>query len=82
MMLVGTMPITAAQVRAARGLIAWSQRELADAASVGLSTIADFERGKRTPIDNNLSAIERALEEAGVTFTNGDEPGVKLRKRS
>lgn len=27
-----------------------------------------------------LAAIRAALEAAGVTFTNGDHPGVKLRK--
>jgi hypothetical protein len=26
------------------------------------------------------AAIQRVLEDAGVEFTNGDEPGVKLRK--
>lgn len=76
------MPVSAAQIRAARGLIGWSQVKLAKAANVGLSTVADFERGARAPIANNLSAMERALEEAGVSFTNGDEPGVKLRKAS
>lgn len=73
--------ITTAQVRAARGLIDWSQKQLAEAAGVGLSTIADFERGRRTPIGNNLAAIQRALEAAGVEFTNGGEPGVKLRRK-
>ncbi|MCF4130268.1 helix-turn-helix domain-containing protein [Methylobacterium sp. SyP6R] len=77
----GSMAVTAAQVRAARGLIAWSQTKLALAAGVGKSTVADFERGVREPIKNNLLAMERALEEAGVSFTNGDEPGVKLRKQ-
>ena len=76
------MEISAAQVRAARGLINWSQRQLAEAAAVGLSTIADFERGKRSPIGNNLSAIQRALETAGVEFTNGGAPGVKLKAGS
>jgi len=28
----------------------------------------------------NNAAIQRALEEAGVIFINGGEPGVKLRK--
>jgi hypothetical protein len=27
-----------------------------------------------------VQAIQRALEAAGIEFTNGDEPGVKLRK--
>ncbi len=75
------MIIKAAQVRAACGLIGWSQRELGKAAKVGLSTVADFERGLRTPMVNNLAAIQRALEAAGVAFITGDEPGVKLKKR-
>lgn len=76
------MEINAAQVRAARGLIGWSQGKLAAAASVGLSTIADFERGARVPIGNNLAAIQRALEAAGVEFIaeNGGGAGVRLRK--
>lgn len=76
------MIINAAQVRAARGLIAWSQRDLASAANVGVSTVADFERGARAPIANNLAAIQRALEAAGIAFINGDEPGVKLKRQS
>ncbi len=82
MMMVEAMAVTAGQVRAARGFLAWSQRDLAKTARVGLSTVADFERGLRTPIENNLAAIERALEEAGIEFTNGDTPGVRLRPRS
>ena len=29
-----------------------------------------------------VAALERALETAGVEFTNGDQPGVRLRKIS
>jgi hypothetical protein len=32
------------------------------------------------PTVNNLTAIRAALEAAGVEFTNGDQPGVRLRK--
>ncbi|KAB2763054.1 helix-turn-helix domain-containing protein [Brucella anthropi] len=60
--------ITPAQSRAARGLIEWSQEQLAQASHLGLSTIRDFEKGRRVPTHNNLAAIRRALEEAGVTF--------------
>ena len=56
------------QVRAARNWLAWTQAELADRASVGLSTVKDYEGGKRTPIQNNLVAIQRALEAGGIQF--------------
>lgn len=56
------------QVRAARGWLAWTQAELAEKARVGLSTIKDYESGKRVPIANNLEAIQRALEDAGIKF--------------
>jgi len=75
-----TAPISAAQCRAARALLDWSQEQLEAAAKVARKTIADFEREVRQPYDRTLAAIRSALEAAGVTFTNGDEPGVKLRK--
>jgi transcriptional regulator with XRE-family HTH domain len=54
------------QSRAARGWLGWSQTELAEHASVSLSTVRDFENGHRMPITNNLDALRRAIEEAGV----------------
>ena len=57
------------QVRAARNWLAWTQAELAAKASVGLSTVKDYEGGKRTPIANNLEAIKKALESGGIKFT-------------
>ena len=61
--------VTPAQCRAARALLAWSQRELAEKAGVATSTVADFERGYRTPADASASAIVKALMEAGITLT-------------
>ncbi|MCO5139275.1 MULTISPECIES: helix-turn-helix domain-containing protein [unclassified Shinella] len=74
--------ITPAQSRAGRGLIEWSQDQLAQAAHLGLSTIRDFEKGRRVPTHNNLAAIKAALETAGVIFVdeNGEGPGVRLKK--
>jgi transcriptional regulator with XRE-family HTH domain len=59
-----------------------SQADLAAAAVVTRGVVIDFENGSRNPQKANLDAIERVLVAAGVVFTNGDEPGVKLRKRT
>jgi DNA-binding transcriptional regulator YiaG len=67
--------MTPAQCRAARAFLDISQPELAKAASVGVSTLRDFEAGRRTPIANNLEAIRVALEAQGVRFVNRDESG-------
>ena len=69
------------QSRAARALLKWSQRELAHASGVALSTVADFENDKREPWSDNLIAIRRALENAGVEFIpakSGKGVGVRL----
>ena len=60
------------------------QATLAEAASVSRSVIVDFENGKRTPNRNNLAAIIRALEDAGVEFipANGGGAGVRMREQS
>ena len=63
------------QVRAARNWLAWTQAELATRAKVGLSTVKDYEGGKRTPIANNLEAMQRALEKVGMKFTNNSISG-------
>jgi len=73
--------ITPALCRAARGLLDMTQIELAAGASVSKNTIVDFEKGRSNPVKNNLAAIQRVLEEAGVEFTNGDAPGLRLRKK-
>lgn len=58
-----------------------NQSDLAAAASISRNVIVDFEKGRRVPTRNNLAAIQHALEAAGVTFTNGDAPGVRLKKK-
>ncbi|MGA7808668.1 helix-turn-helix domain-containing protein [Bradyrhizobium sp.] len=69
--------MTPDQSRAARGLLDWSQAELAARSNLSESTIRDFEKGRRIPSINNLAAIRRALEAAGVEFIDGDQPGVR-----
>ncbi len=76
------MSLTPEQSRAARGLLDWSQTELAARSNLSESTIRDFEKGRRVPSINNLAAMQRALEGAGVEFIaeNGGGPGVRLKK--
>lgn len=66
------MAMSPEQCRAARAWLNWSQQDLSARANIGLSTIRQFENGLRKPIANNLLAMRRAFEEAGVTFS--DEP--------
>lgn len=63
--------LTPAQVRAARALLGWSQRDLASRSRIALSTVADFERGQRIPVPNNLDAMRSSLEASGVAFLVG-----------
>jgi transcriptional regulator with XRE-family HTH domain len=76
------MEFTPGQCRAARALIGWSQDQLASASNVAKATIANFELGKRTPYDRTLDDLVGALEAAGVEFTNGEQPGVRMSKKS
>jgi transcriptional regulator with XRE-family HTH domain len=76
------MSITVGQLRAARGLIGWSQTDLAEKSGVSRPTIADFEAGKREPYPRTIETLRAALEAAGVVFVdeNGHGPGVRLKK--
>lgn len=64
--------MTPEHCRAARGWLDWSQTDLSKRANIGVSTIRQFENGIRTPIPNNMLAMRRAFEEAGIVLT--DEP--------
>ena len=64
--------MTPEQSRAARGWLGWSQTQLAEAASTGVSTVKDFEGGRRKPIASTLGAMRAALERAGISFVGDD----------
>jgi DNA-binding transcriptional regulator YiaG len=70
------------QSRAARAWLDWSQDELAAKAHVSLSTVRDFEKGRRVPIANNLGAMRAVLETAGISFVDSDgASGISIAKR-
>ena len=70
------LPVQCRMARAALGL---GVRELAGVAKVSIDTVARFERGDELK-ERTIDALQRALEAAGVEFTNGDQPGVRLTK--
>lgn len=74
--------ITSAQIRAARGLLDWSRRELAEKSGVGFSSLLRLESFDGIPSSNvkTLEALKKAFEEAGVEFIGSpdDRPGVRL----
>ena len=74
--------ITSCQIRAARALINWSARELADKSGVGVATIRRMELADGVPSSNaqNLELIQKTLEGLGVEFVGSpeDRPGVRL----
>ena len=69
-----------AQIRGARGLLGWSQTELAKAAGLSEPTIKRFETGLANVSDAAVAKMVSALDAAGVEFTNGDQPGVRLKR--
>ena len=68
------------QLRAARAWLGWSQEQAALNAGVSVSTIRDFEAGRRTPVKNNLAAIRRAVADAGVIpmFSTGGDVAIGI----
>jgi transcriptional regulator with XRE-family HTH domain len=75
--------VTSAQCRAARGLLDWSQQDLASQAGVGIVTVRQIEAGVTEPRHSTLVVVRQAFERSGIEFIdeNGGGPGVRLRNR-
>lgn len=77
--------IEAEQIRAARALLGWSQGDLVDRTGLSLTTIRRMEDagvGPGRSSAENVAAVQRVLEAAGVQFIpeNGGGAGVRLSK--
>jgi len=68
------------QCKMARVALDLGVRDLAKLAKVAPATVSRFEAGEELK-PRTIEAIQRALESAGVEFTNGDQPGVRTKKR-
>ena len=73
--------ITSGQIRAARALLKWTGKKLADASGVAFSTLMRLEMGEGVPgaQAKTLDSIQKAFEEAGVEFIGNPEEGAGVR---
>ena len=69
--------ITINQIRAARALLNWTQKTLAQKCGLSLRALNSIERGLVVPRLDNLLAIQGTLEKAGIEFQEAD--GVRRR---
>ena len=74
------MHIVGEQIAAARKLLKMSQTDLIEASGVSERTIIRFEKGGQVRPET-MEAVREVLEARGIVFTNGGEPGVKLRRK-
>jgi hypothetical protein len=78
--------LSSEQIRAARALLRWEQRDLAKASGVSLPSVKRLETqpGPLAAQERTISQLRRALEKAGIEFIleNGGGAGVRLKKRS
>ena len=68
--------ITVEQIRAARGLLGWSQDDLSARTGISKATLTNIERRLNKPRQDTIHAIQTSLEESGIEFIEG--PGVRL----
>lgn len=72
------MPMSPAQSRAARGLLGWSEADLAGKVGLDEGFVRDFEAGHGNPAAGQVEALRSALMTAGAMFTQTPAPGVSL----
>ena len=74
------MSITTAQIRGARGILNWSQADLADRTGISATSIGSIENGLSTPRTSTLAQIRKAFETSGIEFLPAS--GVRMRNES
>jgi DNA-binding XRE family transcriptional regulator len=73
--------LTAAQCRAGRALVEWTQQQLSQSAAIDVQTIVDFEKRFRSADETTRRRLRATLEAAGVVFIaeNGGGAGARLK---
>lgn len=84
MLASGLILLTGRHIRAARGLLGWTQSELARKSKIALGTLRRMEEANEpsgSTRTETLIRVTEALEKAGVEFLNDEQPGVRLRPK-
>ena len=73
--------ITSGQIKAARGLIGWTARHLAEKAEIGFSTLIRLESEEGVPSSHvkTFKKLKKAFEKAGIEFIGSPESGAGVR---
>ena len=73
--------ITSDQIRAARSMLRWTGRDLAEKSAVGFSTLMRLEADLGVPNSHakTLEALKKAFEDAGIEFIGTPEQGAGVR---
>ena len=73
--------ITSAQIRAARGMLSWSRKDLAEHSGVSFASMMRLESFEGVPASNfkTLESVKQAFERAGVEFIGTPESGAGVR---
>lgn len=67
------------QIAAARALLGWDQKEIAERIGVTIAAISKIEKGDNKGKASTLEKIQSVLEFAGIEFTEGD--GVRKKQQ-
>jgi transcriptional regulator with XRE-family HTH domain len=70
--------LSPAQSRAARGLLGWSEADLAAKVGLDAQFVRDFEAGYGDPPSGQIEALRSALCAAGAAFDEAPNTGVRL----
>ena len=73
--------ITSDQIRAARALLRWSGKDLAEKTGLGFSTLMRLEvlDGVPSAQAKTLEIIQKTFEDAGIEFIGSPESGAGVR---
>ena len=73
--------ITSAQIRAARGILNWSRKDLAEHSGVSFASMMRLESFEGVPASNfkTLESVKQAFEKAGIEFIGSPDEGAGVR---